>query len=174
MSKIEVFPHDPRWQDEFEKEVGFIAAALGDNVTAVHHVGSTAIPDIYAKPVIDILAEVKKISDVDSRGLRMESLGYQVMGEFGIPGRRYFRKDDENGTRTHQVHVFEADSEEAIRHLVFRDFIVAHPDEAHSYSDLKRRLAAAHPDDPEAYMDGKDAFIKEIDRRADKWRRSNA
>ena len=100
----------------------------------------------------------------------MDELGYEAMGEFGIPDRRYFRKDDQNGFRTHQVHVFETGSSQITRHLAFRDFMIAHAEQALAYNDLKRRLAKEYPSDAEAYMDGKDPFIKEIDRRAAIWK----
>jgi GrpB-like predicted nucleotidyltransferase (UPF0157 family) len=172
MRKVEVVPHDPRWRDAFEAEAKLVADALGGNVIAVHHIGSTAIPDIYAKPVVDLLVEVGDINGVDGRRPAMESLGYEVLGEYGIPGRRYFRKDDREGVRTHQVHAFEAGSAEAERHLSFRDYMLAHPADAQRYSELKRRLAAEHPQSFDGYMDGKDAFIKEMDRRAARWRAS--
>ncbi|HEY0174161.1 MAG TPA: GrpB family protein [Pyrinomonadaceae bacterium] len=172
MWKVEVVPHDPRWRDAFEAEARHVAAALGENVVAVHHVGSTAIPDIYAKPVVDLLIEVRDIAEVDGRSPAMESLGYEVMGEYGIPGRRYFRKDDREGVRTHHIHAFEAGSAEAVRHLAFRDYMIAHPAEAQRYSELKRRLAEEHPQSMDGYMDGKDDFIKEMDRRAARWRAS--
>lgn len=92
--KIKVVPHDSDWSNKFGEEAMHLIAALGKNVVAVHHIGSTSIPGIYAKPVIDILVEVKDIKAVDTDHPAMESLGYEVMGEFGIPGRRYFRKDD--------------------------------------------------------------------------------
>ena len=170
MMKVEVVPHDPRWRDAFEAEAKLVAAALGDNVAAVHHVGSTAIPGIYAKPVIDLLVEVSDIEGVDARSPAMESLGYEVMGEYGIPGRRYFRKDDPQGVRTHHVHAFESGTAEVERHLAFRDYMLAHPGDAQRYSELKRRLAQEHPQSMDGYMDGKDDFIKEIDRRAARWR----
>ncbi len=91
------------------------------------------------------------------------------MGEFGIPGRRYFRKDTSSGIRTHQIHTFQAGSSEVERHLAFRDYMIAHPKEARNYTDLKRKLAAKHPDDIEAYMDGKDPYIKEHEAKAMKW-----
>ncbi|HEX8503293.1 MAG TPA: GrpB family protein [Pyrinomonadaceae bacterium] len=172
MRKVEVVPHDPRWRDAFEAEAKDIAAALGDNVAAVHHIGSTAIPGIYAKPIIDFLVEVRDIAGVDGRSPAMETLGYEVMGEYGIPGRRYFRKDDREGVRTHHVHAFETGSAEAGRHLAFRDYMLAHPEEAQRYSELKRRLASEHPQSPDGYMDGKDGFIKEMERRAARWRGS--
>lgn len=139
---------------------------------AVHHVGSTAIPGIYAKPILDLLVEVRGVAEVDGRSSSMESLGYQVMGEYGIPGRRYFRKDDREGIRTHHVHAFEAGSAEAERHLAFRDYMLAHPADAQRYSELKRRLAEEHAQSADGYMDGKDGFIKEMDRRAARWRDS--
>ncbi|HYH83366.1 MAG TPA: GrpB family protein [Longimicrobium sp.] len=173
MKKVEVVPHDRRWRDAFEAEAKEIAAALDGTVVAIHHIGSTAIPDIHAKPVVDVLVELGDLGEADRRSAAMEALGYEVMGEFGLPGRRYFRKDDERGTRTHQVHAFEAGSAEAARHLAFRDYMIAHSDDARRYGELKRKLAAEHPHDSEAYMDGKDSFIKEMERRAAQWRASH-
>lgn len=172
MRKVAVVPHDPRWRDAFEAEAKRVAAALGGNVVAIHHIGSTAIPDIYAKPVVDLLVEVRDIAEVDGRSSAMESLGYEVMGEYGIPGRRYFRRDDREGNRTHNLHAFEAGSAEVERHLAFRDYMIAHPGDAQSYSELKRKLAEEHPQSMDGYMDGKDGFVKEMDRRAARWRAS--
>lgn len=170
MRKVEVVPHSPQWRAAFEVEAKRVAAALGENVVAVHHIGSTAIPHIYAKPVIDLLVEVRDITEVDGRSSAMASLGYEVMGEFGIPGRRYFRKDNRAGSRTHQLHVFAASSAQVARHLAFRDYMIAHPEDAQEYSELKRKLAQAHAQNMDGYIDGKDDFIKEMDRRAAQWR----
>lgn len=172
MRKVEVVPHNPQWRDAFEAEAKPVAVALGENVVAIHHIGSTAIPDIYAKPVVDLLVEVGDITEVDGRSSAMESLGYEVMGEYGIPGRRYFRKDNREGIRMHNIHAFEAGSTEVERHLAFRDYMIAHPGEARRYSELKMKLAEAHPQSMDGYMDGKDGFIKEMDRRAARWRTS--
>ena len=164
--RIYMVPHDPQWRQEFQQKAEQIAAALGNNVVAVHHVGSTAIPAIYAKPVIDLLLVVRDLSALGEQQPLIEALGYEALGEFGIPGRRYFRRDNEAGDRTHQVHAFEDGSPQIQRHLAFRDYMLAHPDAAQAYSDLKRELAAQYPNDSESYMDGKDEFIKDIDRRA--------
>jgi GrpB-like predicted nucleotidyltransferase (UPF0157 family) len=174
MRKVEVVPHDPRWRDAFETEAKHVAAALGENVVAIHHIGSTAIPNIYAKPIVDLLVEVRDIVEVDGRSPAMESLGYEVMGEYGIPGRRYFRKDNREGIRTHHIHAFEAGSAEVERHLAFRDYMIAHDGEAQRYSELKRKLAEEHSQSIDGYMDGKDGFIKEMNRRAAQWRTSQA
>lgn len=174
LRKVVVVPHDPRWRDLFEAEAQQVAAALGANVVAVHHIGSTAIPDIFAKPVVDLLVEVRDVAEVDGRSSSMESLGYEVLGEYGIPGRRYFRKENRQGIRTHNLHAFKTGSAEVQRHLTFRDYMIAHPEDAHSYSELKRSLAEQHPQSFDEYMDGKDGFIKEVDRRAARWRASQA
>ena len=169
MRKVEVVPHDPKWQEAFAIESRRITAALGRTVATIHHIGSTAIPNIYAKPIIDLLVEVNNIIEVDRQNPSMASLGYEAMGEFGIPDRRYFRKNNREGIRTHHIHVFKVDSAQVGRHLRFRDYIIAHPKEARRYSDLKRKLAKEHPTNIDGYMDGKDRFIQEMDEKAAQW-----
>jgi len=120
---------------------------------------------LKSKPIIDIMPVVKDIEKIDSFNERMEQLGYECMGELGMKGRRYFRKGGDN--RTHQVHVFQRDNkEDIIRHLAVRDYLRTHPDEANRYGELKDNLAKQFPGDIEAYMDGKDAFVKELERKA--------
>lgn len=135
----------------------------------LHHIGSTAIPGIPAKPIIDILIEVVDIQALDERTPAIETLGYEAMGEYGIPQRRYFRRDDASGNRTHQVHAFQAGSAEVHRHLAFRDYMIAHRLAARAYGELKQHLADRYPDDVEAYMDGKDAFVKDHEALALAW-----
>ncbi|MEO1619836.1 MAG: GrpB family protein [Cyanobacteria bacterium J06632_3] len=181
MRTVEVVPHRPEWRDAFEAESKRIAEALGDNVVEIHHIGSTAIPRIYAKPIIDLLVEVKDIAKVDAQNSAMQVIGYDTKGEYGIPQRRYFQKSksDKRGSdknsaaesRTHHVHIFEVGSNQVARHLTFRDYMIAHPEEAQRYSDLKRRLAKEHSTNRAKYIDGKDGFIKAIDRKALQWRK---
>ncbi len=159
-------PHNPEWRQEFEREAEQMTKALGGNVVTVHHIGSTAIPGIYAKPILDILLVVRSHAELDAKQAALEAIGYEARGEAGIPGRRFFRQDNALGDRTHQIHAFEDGSPQIMRHLAFRDYLIAHPEAARQYSDLKRILAAQHPSDIEAYMDGKEAFIQEIDQRA--------
>jgi GrpB-like predicted nucleotidyltransferase (UPF0157 family) len=166
MKQVNVHPPHPKWAEDFDREAAQVALALGDNVVHIHHIGSTAIPNIYAKPVIDLLVEAQAMDRVDACNAAMIALGYQVMGEFGLPGRRYFRKDNSQGDRTHHVHVFLAGSPDVRRHLAFRDFMIAHPEVAQQYSDLKRTLAAQYPHDIDSYMDGKDAFVKAVEQQA--------
>jgi GrpB-like predicted nucleotidyltransferase (UPF0157 family)/RimJ/RimL family protein N-acetyltransferase len=167
--RYQVVPHHPDWSQQYAREAELIASALTGMTATLHHIGSTAIPNIAAKPIIDILMEVDDLSALDAHSSAMEQLGYEVMGEFGIPGRRYFRKNDAFGTRTHQVHAFQTGSVGAVRHLAFRDYMIAHPAAAQAYGALKESLALKHPDDFEAYMDGKDAFIQEHEAKAIAW-----
>ncbi len=167
--RVIVVPHDPKWGAAFALSQRELAPALGANLQHLHHIGSTSIPGIYAKPIIDMLAEVSDIHAVDSCNPSLLELGYIARGEFGIPGRRYFYRNDAAGVRTHQTHAFASGSNDVARHLAFRDFLIAHPALAQEYSELKRQLAAAHPEDIEAYMDGKDPFIKDVEARALRW-----
>ncbi len=166
---LTIEPHRNSWSRDFEIEAAKVQEALGPSLNALHHIGSTAIPGIYAKPIIDILADVTSLEAVDGRLHEMQPLGYESLGEFGIPARRYFRKNDSSGMRTHQIHAFVHQSPHIDRHLAFRDYLIAHPDKAQSYSELKRGLVQTCNGDFEAYMDGKDAFIKNIECEALHW-----
>ena len=172
LDQIVVMPYDPAWQGDFETEAKRILHALGNIVVSVHHIGSTAIPGIFAKPIIDILLEVDNLVQLDNETGAMQELSYEAMGEFGIPGRRYFRKNNHLGVRTHQVHAFQIRNPEIERHLAFRDYMIAHPMQAQAYGALKRELAREYPNDSQAYMDGKDEFVKEHEAKALSWRRS--
>ena len=166
---VEVVPYNPQWKKAFEAESQQIAKVLAENLVVMHHIGSTAIPHIYAKPVIDFLIEVSALDLVTEQTPGMEVLGYEAMGAMGIVGRRYFRKENPPGIRTHNVHVYEVDSPEIERHLAFRDYLIAHPEDAEKYSQLKQELAQKYPQDLEGYMDGKDEFIKIRERKAIQW-----
>jgi GrpB-like predicted nucleotidyltransferase (UPF0157 family) len=166
---IRIVSHEPGWATAFEAEAGRISPAVGEALVRIHHIGSTAVPRTRAKPVIDILLEVSSLQVLDGTAAGLEALGYEAKGEFGIPGRRYFRLDDAAGTRTHQVHAYEVGAPEVRRHVAFRDYLRAHPSIAEEYGELKGRLVRAHPDDSRAYVAGKDAFVKEHERRALDW-----
>lgn len=171
MREVVVVPADPRWREAFEAEAARLAAVLGENLLEMHHIGSTAVPGLSAKPIIDILPVVRDINLVDALNDEMAALGYGAWGEFGLRGRRYFTRE-ESGTRTHNVHVYGSGNPEIQRHLAFRDYMISHPEEARAYGRLKGELARRFPTDFEAYMDGKDAFVGERERRALLWRRA--
>ena len=166
---IQVVSHDPSWPAEFEKEARAISFILGDLVVHVHHIGSTAVPDLKAKPVIDILLEVTDVIVLDAHDAGMKSLGYTPKGEFGITGRRFYLKGLYD--RTHHVHAFNADSPDVKRHIAFRDYLIAHPSIAKDYEELKVRCASECNNDNDKYCDGKDAFVRKHEQRAEEWMR---
>ena len=170
MQRVFIVPHEPRWAEQFAEEAAAVGRAMGEALIAIHHIGSTAIPGICAKPIIDLLAVVSDLDQLDVQNPHMHELGYEVMGEFGIAGRRYFRKDDASGNRTHQIHAFLTGSPQIARHVNFRDFLRAHREYADQYDALKQHLASLYPSDIAAYTDGKDEFIKEMDAKAAVWR----
>ena len=167
---VRVVPYDEDWSARYEAEANRIRDAVGEIVVAIHHIGSTSVPGLRAKPIIDTLIEVSALAGLDARTSTLESLGYEAKGEFGIPGRRYFRRDDGLGTRTHQIHAFRVGGQQVERHLAFRDYLISHPQVAQTYGELKQQLADRFPNDIDAYMDGKDSFVKHHEREALAWR----
>jgi GrpB-like predicted nucleotidyltransferase (UPF0157 family) len=164
MRNIVVVPYNESWPHAYASEARRIEDALAPLAVTLHHIGSTAVPDLAAKPVIDVLLVIRNHRALDERTPAMEELGYEAKGEFGIRGRRFFTRGPDEA-RTHHVHAYEKGHPEIARHLDFRDFLRAHPAEARRYGDLKARLASAHRDDIEAYIEGKASFILDAIRR---------
>ncbi|NBB81086.1 MAG: GrpB family protein, partial [Verrucomicrobia bacterium] len=119
--KIEVTPYRSRWASDFEIEKNAIRGAVGNVAVGVHHIGSTAVVGLAAKPIIDIMLEVGDLTELDACAGNIESLGYEALGELGISGRRYFRKGRDH--RTHQIHAFQTSDPNLLRHLAFRDYL---------------------------------------------------
>ena len=165
--RVEVVSYNSNWKGMYKEESEKIKNILSDIIIDIHHIGSTAIPGIKAKPVIDILVEVKNIEAVDRYNNKMEELGYEVMGEYGIPKRRFFRKGGDK--RTHHIHIFQVGNEEIERHIKFKEYLIAHPDKAREYSRLKEELANKYTYDVDNYTNRKSDFIKEIDRKVKLW-----
>ena len=167
--KIEVVPYNSLWPAQFESERSALLAGLGNIIDHVHHIGSTAIRGLSAKPVIDIIIEVQSFALLDRATSKLETMGYEAMGEFGIAGRRYFRKG--GVYRTHQIHAIRTGDVHVMRHLAFRDYLAAHPSVMEDYGLLKMKLAADCNDDLDEYCNGKDPFIKTHESRALEWKR---
>ncbi len=111
---VELTEYNPEWPQSFTDAANEIKSILKENLVQIHHIGSTAIPGIYAKPIVDVLPVVKDITSIDALNPEFEKLGYVCMGEYGIPGRRYYWKF--KSKRTHHIHLFEQDSPEIRRH----------------------------------------------------------
>ena len=122
-----------------------------------------------AKPIIDVLLVVHDITKIDSFNRDMQRAGYILKGENGIPGRRFFIKGDELH-HTHHLHIFQKGHADIARHLNFRDYLIARPEEASEYAHLKKALANRYPKDIDSYQSGKEQFIRDIDQKAKVWR----
>jgi GrpB-like predicted nucleotidyltransferase (UPF0157 family) len=160
---IVLVPHDPHWARAFEEARVAIMEACGDHVLDVLHVGSTAIPGLAAKPVIDLMALLRRHDDAFACVSAMAALGFEFRGEAGIGGRHFFRK---RHPRTHHVHMYRSDHPEVGRHIRFRDYMRQHPEEGSAYEVLKRDLAARFGGDTRAYSAAKTEFCARIDQLA--------
>lgn len=168
MRVVEVLPYDPGWITLFEREANFLQTIFEGEVLAVHHIGSTSIPGMNAKPIIDVLLEVRDIERVDAFNETMHQMGYEPRGTFGLPRRRYFPKTVD-GKRVVHVHTWARGDAEIKRHLSFRDYMIAHPFKAEAYGSLKKELVTTYAGDNEAYISGKYDFCVQMESRAVQW-----
>ena len=158
---VEVVNYNPDWPKMFIAARDDLNEVLGKDILEIHHIGSTAVRGISAKPIIDMLAVVNRIEVADNWKTDLNKLRYNTHGEYGIPGRRFFSRDT-GGKRTHHLHVFAEGNPQIKRHLQFRDSLKANPGVKRYYSRLKESLAAKFPEDIESYIKGKKDFIDKI------------
>lgn len=164
---VKLVAHHLNWAKYFNKEKQLLFKMLGAKVLDIRHIGSTSIPGIPAKPILDILAAVKMLADVEAFRQDLEKIGYEDKGSGGVPGRRYFVKGTE-AKRTHHLNFCEMNSFFWRSHLAFRDYLERHPKIAREYSALKRALADRFRNDRGAYTAGKEEFVRSILDRAKK------
>lgn len=167
MRKVEVMPYNHEWPIMFEEETQRLWNIFGDEILDIHHIGSTSVMGLKAKPIIDMLPVVKDIQQIDHYNDAMAEIGYEPKGENGLPGRRYFQKGGDN--RSHHVHVYEAGNPEIDRHLAFRDYLRVHPEAVKEYGDLKEALARRYPYDIDSYINGKSQFVRDWEKKALEW-----
>ncbi|GEK35028.1 GrpB family protein [Kurthia sibirica] len=165
---VKVVDYQDSWTEEYNLEKNSLQLRLQEQLIRCFHIGSTSIKGLRAKPVIDLLLIVKDLEYLDRLSQQMKIDGYEVMGEFGIRGRRYFRKG--GAERTHHIHAFKFDNiTEIVRHIAFRDYLQENKERRQQYSALKSHLASQYPYDIKRYIDGKNALIKDIEREALIW-----
>jgi len=165
---VEIVPYDPAWPAMFREEAEHLRACLPAGLIGrIEHFGSTAVPGLPAKPVIDILVEVRSLEDAKRLAVPvLERQGYDYFwrptrGDDTPPFYAWFIKRDAGGRRTHHIHMLEPHFEHWER-LLFREYLIRHADVAAAYAELKVRLATEHRNDRVAYTEGKTAFIGRV------------
>jgi len=154
--------YNPQWPILYEEEKSRILSVIGDKVVTIEHIGSTAVPGLGAKSIIDIMVGVHRLVDVEECINPLQSIGYEYFppSEVGIPERRYF---DRTG---YHLHMVEVTSDFWERHLIFRYYLRTHPEMAQQYLKLKKDLADKYGTDRESYTDAKTSFIEQVVARA--------
>jgi GrpB-like predicted nucleotidyltransferase (UPF0157 family) len=175
--EVTVGPYDPRWPEMFEQERLHLMSCLpADLIKRIKHFGSTAVPGLPAKPIVDILVEVTSLDETKRRVAPiLEAQGYDYFwrpswGHDTPPFYAWFIRRDKNGNRTHHIHMVESQFEHWDR-LLFRDYLIEHPDLAMEYGDLKMRLSGAHQNDRLVYTQAKSEFIRQVTEEAKRYYR---
>lgn len=164
--KVRLSNYCEEWVRMFQDEVEFLETIFKDEIVRFEHFGSTSVPGMKAKPVIDMMCIVKNIQRIDLYNDEMLSYEYDIAGEWGISGRRLFRKGGD--TRTHHIHFYQLDNPEIERHLIFRDYLRCHPEEVVRYSRFKEELSQRF-EDTSGYSPAKKTFVKEMEQQAFSW-----
>lgn len=159
--------YDPRWPEIFDQVGSALRQALGDAAQRIDHIGSTAVPGLAAKPILDLQISVAALEPLDPYRRPLESLGYRFRAENPERTKRYFREAP--GQRRMHIHVRRAGSWSEQFALLFRDYLRTHADEARRYAAEKHRLAAVHGEDRRGYTEGKEPFIWDVMKKADRW-----
>lgn len=168
VNEVVIVDYNPAWPALFEEEKKRLLAVAGQWIEDIQHVGSTSVPGLAAKPIVDIMIAIHRLADVEKCVAPIESLGYGYMGEHGLPERHFFRKPapDTWRGRTHHIHMVLRDSNQWINQIHFRDYLREHAEGRQQYQELKRALAEQFGSDRFAYTDAKQEFIFSILRKA--------
>ena len=152
-------PFDPVWAQQFDTLAHDMKSVCGDRLVAIHHIGSTSVPGLAAKPLIDMLPELRRHDEGPSLARLLEPLGFIYFGAYGIAGRHFFRRKDSLSVN---VHMFETGHIEIERHLAFRDALRADEQLRAAYQHLKEELATKFPNDVESYARAKSDFVESV------------
>ena len=156
---VRLTPYKQEWVRLFQEEKSRLFAALVEDILDIQHVGSTSIPGMIAKPIIDIAIAVKNFEEASVCIKPIEQLGYEYKGEFGIPRRHYFVKGN---PRTHHIHMNDISSSDWKDQITFRNYLIRHPEIAKEYAELKLKSAQRYPTDRQAYTDSKTSFVNHV------------
>jgi GrpB-like predicted nucleotidyltransferase (UPF0157 family) len=161
---VVILDYDPRWPALYEEEKALIVAAIGPSIVAIEHIGSTAVPGLAAKPIVDIMIGIPRLDEAPALYGSLAQIGYEYAPEFEelIPERRFFRKGPAE-CWTHHLHIVEFRDDFWVRHLLFREYLRRHAEVAHDYKQLKRALAAEYSENRQGYTEAKTNFIHGIE-----------
>ncbi len=176
MTSIIIADYDPAWRKLFEEEKTRLLEVIGEYGVDIQHIGSTSVPGLGAKPVIDIQIGVRDLAEIDAYGIEpIVSLGYDYRSEYEaeLPFRRYFSKNNAAGKRTHQIHLVEIESDWWERHILFRDYLRAHDSARDAYEQFKRELAPQFTNTND-YAEAKTEFIQAMEVKATTWKKEQA
>ncbi len=176
MRKIIIVDYNPQWPVMYEEARARLLNVIGSYTEQIEHIGSTSVPGLGAKPVIDILIGVRALEDADAHCIEpVVGLGYEYIQRYEVemPFRRYFRQDNAEGIRTHHIHLVEITHSFWARHIVFRDYLRTFPDTAAAYEKLKRELAPQFTDGNE-YANAKTDFIEATITKAFVWKKEQS
>lgn len=159
-SRVTLMPFSDEWYTHYQIARDELLKIMGANVVAVHHIGSTAIKGIYAKPILDVAVVIRR---VELLGISdMEAAGYEYCGERGVAGRHLFVRRINDNISTHHIHCYLENNENLNHSILFCKFLNKRSDYAKQYNDLKKELADKYPNDRIAYTDGKAFFISHV------------
>ncbi len=162
--------HSPNWSADYVWEAESLTKLLGDELILMYHIGSTSVPGLAAKPIIDIMPVVRDIQRIDGMTAALQQSGYHAWGDYGVAGRRLFTKD-QDGFRTHDVHIYELDHTEVERYLAFCAYLRVHKQAREEFDTVKRQAFAEHPADIDAYNQAKNSWINHMEPLAIRWYR---
>jgi GrpB-like predicted nucleotidyltransferase (UPF0157 family) len=157
---VKVVSYNKKWADEFEQEKARIMQVCGDKVIAIEHIGSTSVPELSAKPIIDIAVGIKRLYDAKELLKPLKKIGYNFYKDF--QRQRLFVAKGPDEKRTHYLHVMRYKGAKWQTDQLFRNYLRTHPKEVGRYTKLKQKLSKQYADDRKAYSDGKNTFIKSV------------
>jgi len=163
---VKIIPYQKKWSEEFEREKARILEVCGDRVIAIEHIGSTSVPNLSAKPIIDIAVGIKRLKDAEELLKPLDKIGYHFYKQFQRQRLFVAKGPDEN--RSHYLHIMRYKGAKWEADQLFRNYLHTHPNEIKRYSKLKEKLAMEYTSDRQSYSDGKNDFIKSIIAKAKK------
>ena len=162
-------PYNPKWIVEFNELKEKLSNVFGNIALSIEHVGSTSIPGMLSKPIIDVLITVSNLGELEDEKKKMTEMGYEWGENYIAPETLIFFKEGPNGEKTENIHVVVEGTPKAIQFITTRDYLKMHPDRARAYGDLKTKLKEEYPDDYPAYRNGKKKFLEETERLTKEW-----